>query len=248
MAPSERSRDRRRQREPRHRPGWSGATQSPSAGPWGLGHVKPPAPVVKSGRPAVLRAGLKSGHRGWKNLADISPQEWGALRPSKRMFLVCRGGPPDKAWFPWQSAFTPGLQGQALASAGMGTAGGREPITAWKECQRVQPSQGGCSGPGPGTPSAHPPGGGHLRAEAQPRPSQPLPSALLAPSLLVSGLFSQAPCSRWPWPLADRSDGCLVSKVRAKQLTSGMCSEHLLASQRWPYFKMALGQWGLDLK
>lgn len=172
--------------------GGSGSHGTAQAGPataeplcWALGfgaRWAPSSTWSNPGRPAVLRAGLKSGHRGWKKLADISTRS-GGLRPSKRMFLVCRGGPPDKAWFPWQSAFTPGLQGQALASAGMGTAGGREPITAWK-VSAVRPSQG-WRVPGTGTRHAQrpPPRWGHLRAEAQP----PGPASL---SLLVSGLFS----------------------------------------------------------
>ena len=56
---------------------------------WALGFGATPSPqlhVVESGRLAVLRAGLKSDHRGWKDLADISPQEWGLSNHQRERF------------------------------------------------------------------------------------------------------------------------------------------------------------------
>ena len=171
-----------------------GHRRAPLLGPGVWGTPSPQLHVVKSGRPAVLRAGLKLGHRGWKNLADISPQEWGLSDHQRE----CSSSA--------EVASRQGLVSVAICfhprAAGPGSGFCRDGDSRWQGAHHglegvseVRPSRGWMfQEAGPGTPSAHPPGGGHLRAEAQPRPSQPLPSS-------SQDCFPKR-LARWPWPLA----------------------------------------------
>ena len=112
----------------------------------------------------------------------------GALRPSERTFLVCRGGPPERPGFHGRVLSPQGCRARVWLLPGWGQQVAENP--SWPgRCQR------GVALPGvdvlrAGTRHAQcpPPRPGASQGRGPPRPQT-------ASSRLVSGLFSQAPCS-----------------------------------------------------
>ena len=164
---------------------------------WALGFGATPSPqlhVVESGRLAVLRAGLKSDHRGWKDLADISPQEWG-LSDHQRERVSSAEVALQKGLVSMAECFHPRAAGPGSGFCQDGDSRWQGTLHGPGGVSMVRPSRGWMFWElGLGIPGAHPPGRGPLRAEAHPRPRQLLPAS-------SQDCFPRH-LARWPWPLA----------------------------------------------